>query len=247
MPSQYTGDPVATEAPSPAPSLGTDTGGDPIGNLPTDGDTKNVSSVIQMAKVPLDWIAFFRRVLSPYAGVRRWNGTTSYVVDDVVVGSDHNLYIARGTSTNLNPTNVANQPTPWEACALSVSQVLAFSDCASVSTAGVSCSNGATCASLIGKYFTGGDVKELTLQITGIPANGSTVVDLTGATRNFASSCSGGIAGLNRVDAYGPTYGGTVGVTINYSADKNKLLIWNKLDASDPAESVAVTVTLIGE
>jgi hypothetical protein len=61
MPTEYTGVSTATQAPSPAPSFGATSQGDPVVTLPIDGETLNVSSVIQAMKVPGDWIAFFRR------------------------------------------------------------------------------------------------------------------------------------------------------------------------------------------
>jgi hypothetical protein len=64
MPSEYKGSPTASQAPSPAPSLGSDTDGDPVGNLPADGDTFNASAFIQGYKVALDWIAFLRRSIT---------------------------------------------------------------------------------------------------------------------------------------------------------------------------------------
>jgi hypothetical protein len=54
MPSNYTGNPGSTQAPGPAPELGEV----PIGALPLDSDTPNVSSILQPFKECLDWIAF---------------------------------------------------------------------------------------------------------------------------------------------------------------------------------------------
>lgn len=56
MPSQYTGNPTATQSPASAPGDAVDV----ILNLPVDGDTPNASSVYQMVKVLADWTAWFR-------------------------------------------------------------------------------------------------------------------------------------------------------------------------------------------
>jgi hypothetical protein len=70
MPSNYTGNPIATQDPSPAPSLGSTTETDPIGSLPVNGDPPDGSAFEQAYKVPLDWIAFFRRHLEPTSGIQ---------------------------------------------------------------------------------------------------------------------------------------------------------------------------------
>lgn len=69
MSSNYTGDPIATQAPSPAPSFGDTTQTDPVGILPADGDDLNASSIIQGIKVSLDWIAFFRRAFHGWTDI----------------------------------------------------------------------------------------------------------------------------------------------------------------------------------
>jgi len=70
MPSNYTGNPIATQDPSPAPSLGSTTETDPIGSLPVNGDPPDGSTFEQAYKVPLDWCAFFRRHLEPTSGIQ---------------------------------------------------------------------------------------------------------------------------------------------------------------------------------
>lgn len=104
MPSQYIGNPAASQSPSPAPSLGSDQAGDPIGSLPTDGDALNASSVLQALKVPLDWLAFLRRLLGAIVGVRFWEPGRTYDIDALVIGSNHKTYRATGNSTNMDPT-----------------------------------------------------------------------------------------------------------------------------------------------
>ncbi len=121
MATEYTGDPTAAEAPSPAPSLGETAGGDPIGNLPADGDTLNVSSINQALKVPLDWIAFLRRVLAPYKGLRTWSANTTYATGDVVQGPDGKTYKALQASTNKTP---ASEPTFWTRWAYTAAELV---------------------------------------------------------------------------------------------------------------------------
>jgi hypothetical protein len=85
MPSNYTGNPTATQAPSPAPSLDAD----PIGALVADADAQAAASYIHPEKVALDWIAFLRR------RVREITGT---LVNDHFIGS--------AVATHLwNPSN----------------------------------------------------------------------------------------------------------------------------------------------
>lgn len=52
--SNYTGDPAATQAPSPPPGQDVE----PVGDLPDDGDALNAASVAQAFKVCLDFIAW---------------------------------------------------------------------------------------------------------------------------------------------------------------------------------------------
>jgi hypothetical protein len=86
MASQYTGNPSVGQSPSPAPSWGSNGVGDPIGNLPADGDTFNASAFLQAYKVALDWIAFFRRQvpLSITAAITSALGTLSGVAPGTI-------------------------------------------------------------------------------------------------------------------------------------------------------------------
>ena len=83
MPSNYTGNPIATQSPSPAPSFGSTTGGDPVGSLPVNGDPPDASAWAQGFKVALDWSAFFRRQMSPGAQVVGTFAVSSGAVSDV--------------------------------------------------------------------------------------------------------------------------------------------------------------------
>lgn len=107
MASQYTGNPTAAQSPSPAPSFNAD----PIGNLPADGDTLNVSSVNQALKVPLDWIAFLRRILGLYSGVTEWDANVTYFAGQTV------RYPVNGKTYRAITTVTGNAPTDtqkWE-------------------------------------------------------------------------------------------------------------------------------------
>jgi hypothetical protein len=114
MASEYTGVPTADQSPSPAPSLGDTAGGDPIGNLPTDGDTLNVSSVNQAFKVPLDWIAFLRRWGYTFKGIRTWSSSVTYAAGDIVwYSSNGYCYIASQAGTNQNPSTETDYWDRW--------------------------------------------------------------------------------------------------------------------------------------
>jgi hypothetical protein len=65
MPSNYTGNPSATQAPSPTP----DAGSPPIVQTPSDGEPANAASVTQMVKVPADFIAWMQ---SPFPAPSVW-------------------------------------------------------------------------------------------------------------------------------------------------------------------------------
>jgi hypothetical protein len=117
MASQYTGNPTATQAPSPAPSFNAD----PIGNLPADGDTLNASSVAQAFKVPLDWIAFLRRILGKYMGVTEWDANMTYFEGQMVwYGTNGNTYMATTTVSGTAPTD----ETKWSRWAFTKVQLL---------------------------------------------------------------------------------------------------------------------------
>jgi hypothetical protein len=121
MATEYTGNPGTAQAPSPVPSLGSDSAGDPVGNLPADGDSLNASSVAQAMKVPMDWIALFRRTLAPYKGVRTWDSGTAYVQYDLVQAAGV-VYQAVTSSTNRS----VGDPTYWTPCYITAAQITAL-------------------------------------------------------------------------------------------------------------------------
>jgi hypothetical protein len=120
MPSNYTGNPIATQAPSAAPDLTNA----PVGRLPTDGDTFNVSSILQGFKVSLDFIAFLQSRVKPFQGVRTWVNTTTYVAGDAVIYSDGHTYrVIAGQSpvAETLPTDASK----WERWGYSDSELIA--------------------------------------------------------------------------------------------------------------------------
>ena len=127
MASTYTGNPIATQSPSPAPSVGSNGAGDPVGNLPTDGDALNASSVAQALKVPLDWTAFFRRDLAKLYGVRVWDSSTTFAIDALVIDDDHLTYKAITSSTNKKP---ASNPSDWAVWGFTTATLLAANQAA---------------------------------------------------------------------------------------------------------------------
>jgi hypothetical protein len=61
MPSNYTGDSTATQAPSPAPS--NDVGAPPIVALPIDADAFNSAAFYQGLKAAFDWLNYFQKAI----------------------------------------------------------------------------------------------------------------------------------------------------------------------------------------
>ncbi len=66
MPTNYTGNPSATQAPAPTPAAGSP----PILALPVDGDALDVASIYQAHKAAADFIAFLQ---SPFANGGAWS------------------------------------------------------------------------------------------------------------------------------------------------------------------------------
>ena len=132
MPSAYTGNPVAAQSPSPAPSLSDD----PVGNMPNDGDASNVSSILQALKVPLDWIAFLRRQVLA-SGVTLWNSANTYSALTMVLSpGDGNTYRVKAghiSSVGVDPASPGGA-TDWEQWALTSEQVDDMLPAISVST-----------------------------------------------------------------------------------------------------------------
>lgn len=112
MASQYTGDPTATQAPSPTPGMGVY----PIGNLPVDGDTLNASAFAQAYKVCLDYIAFLQSKM--IFGIPPWDATTSYHSLSIVAwrtsdgGTGYVYRVKSGHSPDAG--TLPNDTTHWE-------------------------------------------------------------------------------------------------------------------------------------
>jgi hypothetical protein len=105
MPSQYSGNPIASQDPSPAPAFKTV----PIGNLPVDGDTLNASSFLQAYKVCLDWIAFLAGNALPSLGVTTYDPTVTYtagqIVYDTVTHRTYRVKAGYSPTAGTAPTN----------------------------------------------------------------------------------------------------------------------------------------------
>jgi hypothetical protein len=117
MPTNYTGNPTAAQAPSPAPSLDVD----PIGALVTDTDAQAAASYIHPQKVALDWIAFLRREVrklnrtivedhftGSVVGTDRWITSGSpTVVDDSANGANGSCQLVGASSQSISIKNCA--------------------------------------------------------------------------------------------------------------------------------------------
>jgi hypothetical protein len=183
MPTAYTGDSTSAQSPSPAPSLGSNSGGDPVGNLPADGDTLNASSVEQAMKVPMDWIAFFRRQLAPYKGIRAWDSGTVYAQYDLVYASG---VVYQASQANSNHS--VGDPTYWTPCYITAAQIQAAMEAISygvtvdTSTTGIASSHGSV-VSTSALFVTTGYatlVKRLCFRLA-FSSDGTATVTLSGA------------------------------------------------------------------
>ena len=109
MPSNYPGNPAATQAPGPTPALGVM----PIGALPIDSDVPNASSINQAFKECLDWIAFLSQWGSTTPLVT-WVDTVSYAAGRIVVDPhDGNTYRVLPGHTSTIGNHPYQDDTNW--------------------------------------------------------------------------------------------------------------------------------------
>jgi hypothetical protein len=87
----------------------------PIGALPVDSDTPNVSSILQPLKESLDWIGALSQWMVKY-GITPWSASASYAAGTIVQSpstpySTFRVKYGHSASVGLDP---AGDPTNWE-------------------------------------------------------------------------------------------------------------------------------------
>jgi hypothetical protein len=210
-------------------------------NLPADGDTLNVSSIAQAFKACADWIMWLVGLVVPIQGVRKWSATTTYAMDDMVVGPDHLTYQS-SVNANVNNTPSSNPGAwfRWGHSELAVQDSAVFMDATS---SGITCTNGASVSNAIVSKYTNGLFKRVEFTVDSIPAGQSTTITLGGLSA-FASYV---ITGSCSLLSGGHAYGGQCGMQINISSGANVLMVWHHKNAlGDPSDPVSIAVSLLG-
>ena len=224
MPSNYTGNPTATQPPCPQPNIAADI----ILATPSDGDTLNASSILQDLKALADWVAFLRDLLGAQRGIQNWNSITlysqGYVVFDI---GDWHIYQATSTNSNHQPYL---SPTYWHRIDWG-SADLANAGATlveAVSGAGISCSHGASVSASYQLVFAGANMSMITFVVNNVPINNYTDVDLSGSVTNFSTATftatcsvvSGSLFNGPPVIFLNPSEGGNANVIrVNYSGN----------------------------
>ena len=237
MPSTYTGNPTAAQSPSPAPNPTNPI----ILNLPTDGDDLNVSSILQALKAVGDWIMWLVGLIIPIQGVRTWSATTTYALNDMVVGPDHLTYKSSvGANLNNTPASSSGAWDRWGHTPLEVQQGTVIMDSG---TSGISCTNGASVSTSFVSKYNDDIFRRVDFTIDAIPAGSNTTVDLSGSSTKFASYVKTGSCSLL---SGGHAYGGQCGMQINIGGGPNVLTVWHYKNPGDPDTAVSVAVSLLG-
>jgi hypothetical protein len=224
-------------APSPAPSL--DDAIDMVLALPDDGDNMNVSSILQAFKVLGGWTTFLKKALSPYRGTRLWNSVTTYTEGMSVLNpSDSRIYRALSESTDFVPTS---NPGVWQRCDYANDEIQMIAAKVTQAVSGVTCSNGASVASLDMVGFGQGAVKVIMMVVQGVPLDNYTQVDFSGSTVKFSSYCRGAVLSLMSEWFSYPA-------TVGYNAlSANAFQLWAKKVGASPDSACQVGVLLWGE
>ena len=238
MPSNYVGNPTATEVPAAAPGYGVDV----TLALPVGGEPATVSSVLQPLKVLADWVAWARDKLFTLRGIYAWLSSVTYNAGNVVIDNlDQHIYRALSTNGNMQPST---SPSVWSRIDWSAAEVEAMTVVARGNYSGITTTNGATVDGGFRFSYNGDEYRRIELAVGGVPANGSTIIDLSAcAGVKFASYCRSGTVSMT---SGGFGFGGQVGLNMNIDGNPNRVLIWYKRGMGDSAATAGVGVTLIG-
>jgi hypothetical protein len=206
MPSQYTGVPTASQSPSPAPG----TGVAPILNLPTAGDLLTISSILQAFKALADWSAWASTRFLQLRGAFAWISTTTYQAGNIAIDNlDQHVYRALSTNGNMQPST---SPSVWERFDWSSDEVAANSGVLVTATTGIAASHGATVSTANMLSLCNGAFRMITFNVTGVPGNSFSDVDLNGSTTKFSSAIYTAQVTPLFVSACAPVCGATLSV-----------------------------------
>jgi hypothetical protein len=184
MATNYTGNPAASQAPSPNPGFGVA----PILSLPDDLDPLNASSIIQALKAVADWSAWLTNTLSPFRGITNWdNAFAGYTVGDVVEDTaDHHVY-----RCILAPPEVGfvphTNPNYWVRIDWSSADVKQLAGKQTDSTGDITATHGAIVTGASMLAYNEGALKQILFQVSGVPLNGYTDIDLNASATKFGS------------------------------------------------------------
>lgn len=236
MPTNYTGNPASSQSPSPNPGFGVA----PIVRLPTDLDSLNADSVIQALKALADWTAWLTNALSPFRGVTDWkNDFASYTVGDVVLDSDHHVYLCLQAPPETGFVPSTN-PNYWKRIDWGKTELKSIVGQQTDSTGDITATHGATVTGASMLAFNEGALKMITFQVSGVPKNSYTDIDLSGSQTKFLSVFLSGQVSDNTMTSYG----GSVGLYAALGGDRNVHRIWSS--NSSPNSTTTVSVTLWG-
>jgi hypothetical protein len=233
MASNYTGNPTASQTPSPNPGFGAA----PILHLPVDGEPLNVASIYQGLKALADWTAWLTVALSPYRGVTNWSGSNpDYTVNDIVIdGSDNHLYqcIYSPPDTGFAPHS---NPTYWKRIDWSEQDVQAIAAKQTAVLGDITASHGGSVAGSYEVAFNRGGLKCIMFDVANVPRNSYSDVDLNGSATKFSTFCCAGFATDNTMSSYG----GTCGLYRNLGGDRNVHRVWSSQSSPNPTTTVSV-------
>lgn len=237
MPTNYPGNPLATQAPAYPPAFDNV----PVLSLPADADGLNTSSVLQAFKCLADYTAWVIGQVAPYRGIRLWNSGTTYTTGHVVVSpADARLYRALQESLNEEPDGNSAY---WSRCDYSEAEIRGIAADYVEATAGWTVSHGASIARATMVSFAYGLMKIITFTLASVPFNNYADVDLNGATTKLASLLT---SVQVSVMSDGYTYGCQVGSNPNIGGDPNVVRVWCKPNAGHPGSLADVGVTIVG-
>ena len=240
MPSNYVGVPTAVETPAAAPGYGVAV----TVALPIDAEPANASSVAQPFKVLADWVAWARDKLFTLRGIYAWLSSVTYNAGNVVIDNlDNHVYRALSTNGNMQPST---SPSVWSRIDWSAEEVKAMTVVSHGDYSGITGTNGASVSAGFGFSYSGDQYRRIELSVTGVPANGGTIIDMSasvGVGLGFASYCRSGTASMLS-GGYG--YGGEVGISLNVDGNPNRVCVWFRRGTGDSSTSAIVGVTLIG-
>ena len=238
MATNYTADPTASQAPSPAPSLAA--GVLPILSVPADGDNLNASSVAQAFKTLADWTGFLKETIAPYRGTQLWSSTVTYSAGMTVLNPVDSRVYRSMIDGNINITPIGHNGA-WAQCDYSSSEIEGISGALTNETVYPLVSNGGSCTKALQLAFANGGFSLIFMVLQNVPYANSVNVDMSSADCKFTSVCNGGFTSMM---SDGFTHGGICGY--NPVTSPNVFSIWASQVTTGAAHTCNVGVLLWG-